>query len=359
MNLQVIDLSNSLWMDSLEKLRHDIYHLPKYVSLEASRTKTVPEAVLIVDGEKIFFAPYLLRQCDDISDRSNTTSEANDVVSPYGYPGILLSEAAINASGFPDYAMNELKQVLKSKGVCSAFFRFHPILNHNFVEIFQPDTFVLEGQTVTIDLRLPEPEIWSSTKSSRRKQINECKRVGLTARMVPFKDHIDKFTEIYKETMARVGANNVYFSFDRDYFTQLENVLGDKVHLCIVELEDRVACAGIYTECCGIVQSVLGGTMDDFVDLSPRSLEMDYARFWAKERGNEFLHLGGGVGATIDKVYSFKASFSKLRHTYLTQRLIIDEEKYNHLVNLRAEHLNIQAPELLGSNFFPAYRSSN
>jgi hypothetical protein len=82
----------------------------------------------------------------------------------------------------------------------------------------------------------------------------------------------------------------------------------------------------------------------------------DYIRFWAKERGNEVLHLGGGVGGGKDSLYHFKAGFSKQTHTFLTLRLIIDEEKYRHLLELRAKSLNREVEELLSTNFFPAYR---
>jgi hypothetical protein len=66
MDVQVIELSSSLWLQTLKQIRHDIYHLPEYVCLEAKRTKTTAEAILIVDCEKLFFVPYLLRQCNDI-----------------------------------------------------------------------------------------------------------------------------------------------------------------------------------------------------------------------------------------------------------------------------------------------------
>ena len=137
----------------------------------------------------------------------------------------------------------------------------------------------------------------------------------------------------------------------------MQTVLGDKLHLCVVEYENEVACAGLYTEVCGIVQSTLGGTKDKFVDLSPSSLETDCARYWAHKRGNQFLHLGGGVGASKDPVYNFKAGFSKLRHSFYTLRLIVDEQKYRYLVEMKAKSLNLPVENLLSSQFFPAYRS--
>jgi hypothetical protein len=55
---------------------------------------------VIEEDDKIFFLPYLLRRCDDIFDQSLTTQEVFDVVSPYGYPGILLSETAASTKEF-------------------------------------------------------------------------------------------------------------------------------------------------------------------------------------------------------------------------------------------------------------------
>jgi lipid II:glycine glycyltransferase (peptidoglycan interpeptide bridge formation enzyme) len=176
----------------------------------------------------------------------------------------------------------------------------------------------------------------------------------MTARMVPFQESIGEFISIYYETMDRLGAGRSYY-FDDEYFSHFSK-LGEKVHLCIVELEDKITCSGIFTECCGIIQYHLGGTRNEFFKQAPSKLMFDYIRFWAKERGNEVLHLGGGVGGGKDSLYHFKAGFSKQTHTFLTLRLIIDEEKYRHLVELRAKSLNAEVEELLRTNFFPAYR---
>ena len=104
MNIQVIDLSSPLWLQALEKLRHDFYHLPEYVALESRRVSAIPEAILIVEDEKILFVPYLVRQCNDVFDLDLTMPEVFDVMSPYGYCGILLSQAAANTPEFVEVA---------------------------------------------------------------------------------------------------------------------------------------------------------------------------------------------------------------------------------------------------------------
>ncbi len=356
MNIQLLELSNPLWLQILQKVRHDIYHLPEYVDLEAIRTNATPEAILIFEEDKIFFVPYLLRRCDNLFERGLVTQEVFDIVSPYGYPGILLNEAAASTPEFLEVAMNQLIYVLRAKGVCSAFLRLHPILDRSLNEIYSPDICKVNGETVSVDLRLSEAEIWHQTRPEHRNKINRLKRSGMTAKIVPYQEYINEFIAIYNETMFRVGAAKAYY-FSYDYFSQL-SMLGEKIYLCIVELETQVTCVGLFTECCGIVQYHLGGTKTEFLKQAPSKLMFDHVRFWAKKRGDEVFHLGGGVGGSKDTLYHFKAGFSKQRHTFLTLRLITDEEKYRHLVELRAKFLNTQAEELIKSNFFPVYRSS-
>jgi Acetyltransferase (GNAT) domain len=357
MDISIIDVSNQLWLETLSEIRHDVYHLPQYFSLEASRTKTIPEACLIREEEKVFFAPYLLRKCNEsISDKIQI-ADVFDVVSPYGYPGILVNEAAISNPDFLEKAIIYLKKKLQEKGICSAFFRLHPIINENITAYLSEDIFTPNGQTVSIDLTLSESELWAHTRKGHQSTINKCKRLGFTARVVDFADYYDEFIAIYEETMNRVQANESYY-FDDKYFRGLLD-LKEKLHLCIVEFEEQMICASLFFESCGIIQAHLGGTKDDFIRQSPFNLLLHHMRLWGRERGNEYLHIGGGIGgSTEDSLFTFKSGFSRQRHDFLTLRLITDTEKYMHLVESRAKDLNTEAEELLKSNFFPAYRSS-
>ncbi|WP_036487784.1 GNAT family N-acetyltransferase [Myxosarcina sp. GI1] len=353
MNIQTLDLQNSLWRETLTKLNHDAYHLPEYVSLEAKRTNTIAKATLISEKDSIFFVPYLLRSCDDLIPATNT--RLFDIVSPYGYPGILLNEAAKHDPGFPDRAIKEFQQVLQSQRVCSAFLRLHPILSDNFQTLFASDLFTENGQTVSVDLTLDEDKIWAHTRKGHQSTINKCMRLGLVAKTVPVAQHLNEFLAIYNETMERVAAKDLYF-FSHEYFTNLLK-LEDKLHLGVVESDGQIVCASLFFECCGIIQAHLGGTKTEFLKQSPFNLLLHHMRLWGKERGNKFLHIGGGVGGKKDNLYTFKSGFSRQRHQFLTLRLIVDRDKYNYLVNLRANNLDIPPETLLKTNFFPAYRA--
>jgi len=356
MIIQTIDLTNSLWNVLLQHFHHDIYHTSDYLYVEAQRTKTVPEAVLIAENEKLFFLPYLIQRCDRLFDPSFAIDDIFDVVSPYGYPGILLNESAQRDSSFLKRSIAELISYFQTRQICSGFFRLHPILNQGFEEILSPDVCVISGETVSVDLRLSDAEIWQQTRPEHRNKINRCKRAGMEARIVPFASYLIEFTQIYQETMARVQASQTYY-FNQQYFDDLAK-LNKQIYLCIVEFDRQIACAGIFTECCGIVQYHLGGTRNHFLKQAPSKLMFDYMRSWSKQRGNAFLHLGGGVGSAKDSLYHFKAGFSKLRHPFLTLRLVVDRSQYNQLVDLRAKSINTQAEVLFQSRFFPCYRAS-
>lgn len=356
MNIQIIDLHDPLWQQTLQHLHHDVYHLPEYVNIESKRTQTIPHAFLLVDCDKILFVPYLLRKCENILTQESNGKDWFDIVSPYGYSGILLSDAAICTPGFPDFALQEFKRVLRQNHICSAFLRLHPILSKQFNEVFSGDIFTANGETVSVDLTLSEAEIWAHTRKGHQSTINKCKRLGLTGKIVDFRHYINEFIAIYEETMNRVKARQSYY-FSRNYFEDLL-VLGDKIHLGIVELNNEIVCASLFFECCGIVQAHLGGTKTQYLSQSPFNFLLHYVRLWAKEQGNKFLHLGGGVGgSTTDSLYTFKSGFSRQRHQFLTLRLIADEEKYYELVRLRAKALNTTDKVLLDTGFFPAYRS--
>ncbi|HEY9664669.1 MAG TPA: peptidoglycan bridge formation glycyltransferase FemA/FemB family protein, partial [Allocoleopsis sp.] len=244
----------------------------------------------------------------------------------------------------------------QEKGVCSAFLRLHPLLNNGFNQVYQEDGCKFLGETIGIDLRLSEAELWQQTRPQYRRTINHCNRMGLKARICSPQNYLREFTSLYQETMNRVHAAENYY-FKEEYFHNLIEGLGEKLHLCIVEFENKIISAGLLTEYNGIVQSHLRGTKTEFMKYSPSKLMFNFIRTWAKQRGNEILHLGGGVGSCKDSLYQFKAGFSKQRYPFLTLQLIIDKTKYAEMVESHAKYLGINSSELLQANYFPAYRA--
>lgn len=352
MKIEILDVDNPLWSNTLKRISHDVYHLPEYVALDARRTQTIPKAFLLEQEDKIFFTPYLLRSCADID--GNNEKNLYDIISPYGYPGILMNDAGAVDLKFANSALQSFFGTLQTTGICSAFLRLHPILSEKFTD-YQLAPFQEDGKTISIDLTLDEAKIWAKTRKGHQSTINKCIRLGLTCRTVDFAEYMDEFIAIYEETMDRVGARDTYY-FSRRYFEGLLE-LKDKVHLGIVESQNEIVSVCLFFESCGIVQAHLGGTKTNYLKQSPFNLLLHHMRLWAKARGNKYLHIGGGVGGKKDNLYTFKSGFSKQRHKFFTLRSIVDTQRYNNLLRKRANAVGKSIEELQSSQFFPAYRA--
>ena len=357
---QVISPSDPAWQECLKIIPHDFYHLSGYLELEADRINGVAEAAIVRDGESVFFLPYIIRNCDAIiGDR------VYDIVSPYGYPGMLVDRTGQNTQ-FIETALNNIYENWQQRNICSAFLRLHPLLNsdiepsisdrYDSVDSNSPyERLNPRGEVVICDLSEDLADIWRQIRSNHRSKINKAKRTGVVARMVPIDEYLDIFIDIYTETMYRVNATGAYF-FTQDYFRKLVEALGEGIWLCIVEADGEVIAASLITEFSGIVQYHLGGTRTKFLPQSPTTIAFDYVIRWAKERNNRYLNFGGGLGGDRDSLYHFKAGFSEHTRAFKTMEVITNRNLYDRLTQLRAESAGMTTSELNSGSFFPIYR---
>ena len=343
------------WPAILGRLAHDFYHRPEYCRLDAETQQAETSAFWAGEGDRELFIPYLLRQCDSLFPGEAAAAHTSDVISPYGYPGLLLSDAARQSPDFAQRAMQCLSETLRDRGVCSAFFRMNPFFSTGLPELFPEGYFTAPCDTVAMDLALDEAAIWKNIRDGHQWTIRKCKRLGFEARMVPLHEHIDAFMEVYRETMDRVHARDSYY-FDREYFRKLAE-LREQVHCCFVELGGELAAACVFFECGGLFQAHLGGTKSSYLSKSPFHLALFHAAEWAKTRGNRYLHLGGGVGGSDDRLLAFKRGFSTLTVPFFTLRLVTDPEKYRALTALSASAADLPLETRLQSDYFPAYRT--
>jgi len=343
------------WREALHRLRHDFYHLPEYARLEGDSNAAQPRAFSATDGERELFLPYLLRRCDSLFPEAPAAADVYDVISPYGYPGLLLSDAARKSREFVRAAMERLSETLRAQGVCSAFFRMNPLLSDGFSALFPANYFSPPSDAVAFDLSQDEATIWAGMRHGHQWTINKCRKLGYVPRIGPLGENLVPFMEIYQDTMDRVQAKDSYY-FGRDYFARLADMPG-QVHYCAVEFEGEQAAACVLFECDGIVQAHLAGTRTRHLNKSPFHLVLHHVAIWAKSRGNRYFHLGGGVGGSGDRLLEFKRGFSPLTFPFFTLRLITDQEKYRTMAALSADAARLPLEDVLQSAFFPVYRA--
>jgi len=347
---EILNCSDQRWDAFLADVPHDFYHLSGYNRMSQTYDRGRAEAALVAQRGDYFFVPYLIRPLSEIDWLEGDTADWSDMSSAYGYPGPLFR----GSSDFIREALASWIEAMRKRGVVCAFVRTHPLLAPDYDLLAECGTVVYRGDTITIDLSLPLEEIWRQTRSDHRRNINRARREGMVTAIQGDMDQLDDFMQVYNETMDRVDAGTYYY-FPREYFVELNEVLGDKLSLCVVrDREQHVAAAGLFTECCGIVQFHLSGTSNASLKLQPSKLMLDEVRRWAKERKNRWMHLGGGNGASEENpLFRFKAGFSHVRQPFNTWQIVFDPERYERLQSMRDER--VDRPRDPG--FFPSYRA--
>ena len=336
---QVIGPGDPRWSEVLGRTEPDFYHLPGYVSVCAAHEGGEACALLVTDGDRAALIPLILRPGPDGS---------HDATSPQGYPGVLV--AGSSDAVWLGAAIARGIEALRARGIVSLYVRLHPILNAEPPADVR--TLVRHADTIAIDLRLSADELWERTRSRFRSQIGRAERAGVVVGFERDDAAMRAFVALYRATMERIGAAPV-FRYGDDYFAGLRAALGEALHIGIARLAGEVAAVALYVESAGIVHLHLGGSDPRFEREHPSKLLYHRARIWSKERGNTWMHLGGGRGTDDDSLLHFKAGFAGERIAYRTLRTIVAEDRYRELVDGRFPD---GVPES-AADFFPAYRA--
>lgn len=340
------------WASLLSRLKHDVYHLPEYLCLNARwQEDGTPLAFVVQEAGSCFFVPFILWSVpNEIGDESKLF----DAISPRGFPGPLIAaDSADDLLSFAPRAVEAFVEGLRALGVVSAYIRLHPLLPLPLGALEQAGSLVDHGDTVSIDLRLPLEEHWRQTRQNHRRDMDKATRRGYLARIDPDWQSLGAFADVYRQSMERIGAE-IHWRLPPEYFMDLRATLGRNVHLCVVEVDNELAAGAIITEVDGISEYHLAGTADAHVGASPSKLAIDFARRWAKQRGNHTLHLAGSIKRG-DSLSHFKTGFSPLLHPVYSWRLVPNPDAYGLLVGRWQVRARVTAdgPE----PFFPAYRT--
>jgi hypothetical protein len=368
--IEVTPATDAAWNDRVRMVPHDVYHTREYnltAGLGVSETSTtnsrasVTSQSLLFSYEKngmVFLFPHVLRTLEDVLGPEGKT--LFDVTSLYGYGGPLASE---NAS--PEFlrdAWLALMDTWKAQRVVSVFTRFHPLLNNVELTGVMPDAMfegqssLLCGSTVSINLDLPEEEQFRRYQKNLRNELRKAYSTGFQVNPVPFDTSSDKFLELYSQTMRRRNASGQYL-IDERWLAHFGDALKD--HCCLLEatLHDEVTAMLLVMEYQGYVHAHLTGIDEQFISHSPLKPLLDGTRRWASARGNKVLHLGGGIGARRDSLFRFKSHFSPDTNSFHIGCWILNRKIYDELSG------TAEAETLVGPDSkcdepkpFPAYR---
>ena len=336
-----IETTDIRWKKLLQNVSHDFYHLPDYALLESK----------VINGKSLAWytninGNELLIPLVERVIKSNGVVE-KDLVSPYGYSGILYNE--IMPFEIYNESISRYHNEAASIGYVSSFIRLHPLLNNYRMQKQQGVTQHFHGSTISVNLSLPIQDVRQSYSINHKRNLKKLHREEFFSKVNDW-DKYKQFIDLYLETMKRKNAGKRYF-FSNDYFYDLRKILGDNLILIIIYDNRGVpASSGLFTVVNGLAQFHLGGTSSYYLDKSPSKLMIDCAISACKSMGATTLHLGGGYGSnTSDGLYRFKAGFGSKNHNFSTLRFIHNKEKYYNLMN----SVGIEKDSI---SFFPEYR---
>jgi hypothetical protein len=340
--MSFITTRHSLWQKALLIESHDVYHLPGYCQLEAEVLQGIPMAwTAQIEGVQ-FVIPLVERVIQ------SNGSIGKDLVSPYGYPGILYP--VNTAHSLVNKALKRFYIEAAESNYISSFIRLHPIYNEIEIPYYKNISQHAHGSTVAVNLIQPISSIRNNFSKDHKRNLKRLHKDTYQV-VVNNWDQLPDFITLYTQTMKRKHAQPRYF-FSVDYFKELKNILSRSLFLVtVLDANGDMAAGGLFTLCNGLSQFHLSGTADDFIKQSPSRLMMDGAIEALKEQGSHTLHLGGGFGSSnTDGLFIFKSGFGHKLHKFNTLRFIHLPDKYNQLLQSSADINKNPAA------YFPEYR---
>lgn len=325
---------------------YDVYYLSGYVKAFWLNGDGEP-MLLYFEGSGTRAVNVVMKRdigkCEQLS-QSVEENTYFDLITPYGYGGFLIEGISSKQleKEYVDYCRNN--------NIVSEFVRFHPILkNHEMVNNIYDEVYL--GKTIAVDTESPE-QIWKNFTSKNRNMVRKAKKAELEVFWARDENIIEEFMKIYNATMDKDVAEDYYY-FKKEFYESILNDLKYNAMWFYAKKDKKIAAISIFLFENGNMHYHLSASRREYQHMAPTNLLLYEAALWASYNGYRVLHLGGGVGAKEDSLYSFKKAFNRQSdcHFYIGKKIFC-EEVYDKLVNYRRGKEGFEEK----SSFFPLYR---
>lgn len=335
-SFEIIENNNKKWDEIIKKSdTFDFHHTAFFHKIDTS-FKT---QLLYFSYKESFIAlPIVIRPINN--------TDFFDVTSVYGYAGpVFLFQNKIEREKLITFFQEEFKIFCKNQKIVSVFARLHPIIEQCDIVVGLGEIVDL-NKTVSIDLTISIDEQKKEYRKSLKSELNQLRRKEFEVAKASSEAEINRFIEIYYETMDRVDANEMYY-FSKEYFLEFLQNKSFESELFLAKKDNKIVAGAIFTYSKTIMQYHLAGTTQEFIRETPMKLILDEARLKGSELNMKHLHLGGGVGGSDeDSLFKFKSGFSKNFKQFSVWKYIANEDVYMQLSENKEKN-----------NFFPLYRS--
>lgn len=323
----------------------DVYYLPEYASATAEIEKTEPLALIAGISSCRMLAPLLLRQNSAPVNAAST--EWLDAATPYGYGGLVRLPAT--EAFHPDHFLCFVEQLnawCVSQQVVCCILRLHPLMeqqdwfgagNHWEERWGERLQIHSRGTTSSIELsawdeKLDQP---ASLRRDRRADMRLASR-SLHVTMSTGEDEdaetkLGIFSNLYERLIAR-NITDSFYRFPLPYFLRLRR-LGARLGIALAWHGDEPVGGNLFLAGPRYAHGHLAATNEVGRRNGASTLLIVEGARWARQRGCELLHLGGGMkpGDTLE---DFKRSFGGASHVYRYITFIADRRRFDEISRL-------------------------
>ena len=301
--------------------------------------------------ELVASAPLLVREIPG--------SDRLDAISPYGYPGLAISDGPLLRIDFP---IDPATIDFSATGLVTIFLRHALEAPSAEVPQISGDPGVsggapLAGATPRNICLLSDPALPRKSRASDRQQIRKNRKRGFDLEIVPGPESTAEqragFFTAYTETMTRTGAAARYF-FSERYFDLILAAEGTWLFLLRAPADEAgadglrpVAAASIAALSDGLLHYYLSGTADAHLKGAPMKNVVEEMIEFGSER-ELAVNFGGGI-TPGDALEEFKRGFANREQQWFTSELVCDGEANTDLTARLAPDAD--------PGFFPPYRA--
>lgn len=352
--IKAIDLKDKEKWDQIVKSfsTYDVYYLAGYVNGFKIHGDGEPRLLYYEkDGIKAMNVVMIRDLKTDQLFEGRLNEQWYDMTTPYGYGGFIY-EGTVTKE-FQIELGNAYTKFCLRNNIVSDFVRFHPLndsvqyLEHDY------DLRVL-GKTISVDLTTLE-DVPVRFTSKNRGKIRKALKNGVEVFWGQEKKLYTKFKELYNHTMDTDNASNYYY-FGDDFFDSIAEDLKYNSMFFYAVFEGEIIAMSLILMSNKQLNYHLNASLREYQYLAPNNLTLAEVCSWGCENGYESFHLGGGLGCREDGIYKFKSGFNvKSDVDFYLGKKIIDQEKYDHLIELRKNDVGFD-PE---SEYFPRYRTQS
>jgi serine/alanine adding enzyme len=329
----LVEIDPPHWDELLARLGcADAYLLCEY--LESARVLEVGRPVLLhlagADGDVAF--PLIVREL--------RSGDGADVTTPYGYGGPVATGPAPPTQEF----WEQYGDWCRANGVVTTFLRFHPLFAN---QRYAGRAVRVEPLAGTVGWRLQAPDLFDGMHHAHRRACRRAAKAGVIVSARESPGDLSAFAALYEVTMRRLEAADFYL-FPQPYWDAVLS-LGERLIVFEAEEGGEMLASALCFATPPWLHYHLGATADRGRTLGASNLLFYEAACWARDRGYERFHLGGGVGAREDSLQTFKRRFDPAAGLleFAVGKVVHDPEAYRELTGRGPDELD---------GFFPAYR---